>query len=52
MRTPVDHPQGIELPPPRALVFNRLSDSMFEPNNWQAFKAFVRQVRACARRAA
>jgi hypothetical protein len=36
--------QGIELPPPRALVFNGMSDAMFEPGAWQRFKAFVRQV--------
>lgn len=42
--SPHSSPQGIELPPVRALCFNRMSDAMFEPNNWQAFKAFIRRV--------
>jgi len=37
--------QGIEVPQVRALSFNRMSDAMFEPNNWQAFKNFIRKVR-------
>ncbi len=43
--------QGIEVPRPRALVFNRMSDVMFETTNWQRFKAFVRKVRGRVRSA-
>lgn len=37
--------QGIEVPPVKCLVFNRMSDHMFEATNWQRFKTFVRKVR-------
>ncbi|KAG1677028.1 hypothetical protein FOA52_001197 [Chlamydomonas sp. UWO 241] len=36
---------AIDVPPPAGLTFNCLTDEMFEPNNWRAFKAFVLRVR-------
>lgn len=37
--------QGIDVPRAKTLVFNRMSDVMFEPTNWHHFKAFVKKVR-------
>lgn len=38
--------RGVEVPPADALVFSALGDAMFEPDNWQAFQAWVGSVRA------
>jgi len=41
---------AIEVPPPAGLTFHCITDEMFEPNNWRAFKAFVIRVRERAER--
>ena len=37
--------QAVELPQPAGLTFNCMTDAMFEPANWRAFKAFVVRVK-------
>ncbi|GAX73096.1 hypothetical protein CEUSTIGMA_g549.t1 [Chlamydomonas eustigma] len=37
--------QSVELPQPTSMIFNCMTDAMFEPANWRSFKSFVIRVR-------
>ena len=37
--------QSIELPQPTGITFHSVTDQLFEPSNWKAFKSFVLRVK-------